>query len=183
MRLVALLAALVLLVAPAFAQKPQQQAPQPPELQRPQRAGPQGGIATPRGWRRDAVASGTTYFRCAGASTCQDGDAVSYVVQPPGPIFTMDVFRDRQERVNQRLRSERGYRNIDMAVRDESRGDTIVYVADLDLTDAAGTDSAWISVYIARNQRHVTLISTAPTLAAARANIAGFQTALIDWLR
>lgn len=180
MRFVALFAILVLIAPPAFAQKPpQQQAPQPPQLQ-PQA---QEGIATPRGWRREASPNGTIYFHCAGANTCQEGDLVSYRIQGQGRAFTLDTFREQQERVNRVMRTERGFRNVAMAApRDESRGDTIVFVADLDLTDSRGSNSAMISAYFARNQQNVTIISTAPTRAAARDNIAVFRAAVISWL-
>jgi hypothetical protein len=181
-RLAAVLAAALMAATPVLAQKDPVDPPQG-QPQRPQ-ARPQGGpTIAPTGWRREVNQTGTVYFYCA-SNNCQQGDVVSYRVQQDGQRWSIDQFRTQQQRANESMLRDNTVRNVQMSgPRDESHEGTVVYVVEKDLVEGNGRATAMMSMYIAFDRQHLTLVSTAPSLSQAADNVRPFRSALIDWLR
>ncbi len=128
------------------------------------------------GWERQVASTGTVYYRCRAAS-CTVQSTVSYRTQPPGRMPSVAEFRQGQERVNQRMVESSNGRlsRVDMIeVAESERAGARVLTAVKLMVAASGPNQYLATALVMQGQKAFSIVSTAPTDAAARSNLATF---------
>ncbi len=141
-----------------------------------------GVVVTVEGWERQVAQTGTTFYRCKPGGTCAAGSTVSYRGQAAAPVPTVAVFRERQEGVNRRMVEQSNGRLSAVEiieVAESTRGSAKVLTAVKALVATSGPRQFLATSLVADGDRHFSIVSTAATEAAARANIATFLPALL----
>lgn len=128
------------------------------------------------GWERSAAATGTIYYRCR-VATCAAGSTVSYRAQQAVRFGPLSAFRAHHEQVNQRMiaASQGRVSRVETLEVQEgetagARSQTIVKMIEF----ADGRREAMATGIFSDGTRHISVVSTAPTGEAARANLAAF---------
>ena len=142
-------------------------------------AGPaaaQDATVTIDGWERQAASTGTVYFRCRSAS-CAAQSTVSYRPQTASRLPPLAEFRRRQEEVNRRMVEGSNGRlsRVDVLdVGESERAGAKVLTAVKLLVSVNGPSQYMASGLVMDGLRSFSIVSTASTEAAARANLATF---------
>lgn len=133
----------------------------------------QGMAVTPDGWQRSVAETGTVYFRCA-ASSCPTGSTVSYRQQRDGPLMPFPDFQRFQAQSNQRMveQSNGSLRSVEMIeLAQRTQSEHQVFTAVKVLHRANGTDEYFVASVLSDGQRSYSVVSSASTERAARANM------------
>lgn len=141
-----------------------------------------GVVVNVEGWERQVAQTGTTFYRCKPGGTCAAGSTVSYRGQAAAPVPTVAVFRERQEGVNRRMVEQSNGRLSAVEiieVAESTRGSAKVLTAVKALVATSGPRQYLATSLVADGDRHFSIVSTAATEAAARANVATFLPALL----
>lgn len=144
-------------------------------------ASAQGAEVSIDGWERQVAQTGTVFFRCRSAS-CTAQSTVSYRVQPAGRMPTVAAFRQRQEETNRRMVEGSNGRltRVDILdVAESERAGAKVITAVKLLVAASGPNQYLATSLVMQGQKAFSIVSTAPTDAAARANLATFIPAVL----
>jgi len=139
-------------------------------------ASAQGAGVTVDGWERQVAATGTVFFRCRAAS-CMAQSTVSYRPQQAGRMPALAAFRQRQEETNRRMVEGSNGRltRVDiLEVAESERAGAKVMTAVKLMVSASGPNQYLATSLVIQGQKAFSIVSTAPTDAAARANLATF---------
>ncbi|MDP3546499.1 MAG: hypothetical protein Q8S29_09995 [Phreatobacter sp.] len=139
-------------------------------------AAAQGAAGSVAGWERQVAATGTVFFRCRAAS-CTAQSTVSYRPQQAGRMPSVAAFRQRQEETNRRMVEGSNGRltRVDILdVAESERAGAKVLTAVKLLVAASGPNQYLATSLVMQGQKAFSIVSTAPTDAAARANLATF---------
>ncbi len=142
----------------------------------PGQASAQGAAVSVDGWERQVAATGTVFFRCRSAS-CTAQSTVSYRPQQAGRMPALAAFRQRQEETNRRMVEGSNGRltRIDiLEVAESERAGAKVMTAVKLMVSASGPNQYLATSLVIQGQKAFSIVSTAPTDAAARANLATF---------
>ena len=139
-------------------------------------ASAQGAAVTIEGWDRQVADTGTVYFRCR-AATCAAQSTVSYRSQSVTRMPSVAEFRRRQEETNRRMVETSNGRlsrveMIDVAEADQAGAKTLTAVKLL--VASAGANQYLATSLVLQGGRAFSIVSTAPSEAAARANLTTF---------
>lgn len=143
---------------------------------------PQAAVVTVDGWERQVAQTGTIFYRCKPGGTCAAGSTVSYRGQAVAPVPTVAVYRERQEGLNRRMVEQSNGRLSAVEiieVAESTRGSAKVLTAVKALVAVNGPRQFLATSLVADGDRHLSIVSTAGTEAAARANIATFLPVLL----
>jgi uncharacterized membrane protein len=141
-----------------------------------------GVVVNVEGWERQVAQTGTTFYRCKPGGTCAAGSTVSYRGQAAAPVPTVAVFRERQDGVNRRMVEQSNGRlsAVELIeVAESTRGSAKVLTAVKALVATSGPRQYLATSLVADGDRHFSIVSTAATEAAARANVATFLPVLL----
>lgn len=142
----------------------------------PGQASAQGAAVSVDGWERQVAATGTVFFRCRSAS-CTAQSTVSYRPQQAGRMPALAAFRQRQEETNRRMVEGSNGRltRVDiLEVAESERAGANVMTAVKLMVSASGPNQYLATSLVIQGQKAFSIVSTAPTDAAARANLATF---------
>lgn len=139
-------------------------------------AAAQGATVSVDGWERQTAETGTVYFRCRAAS-CAAQSTISYRSQSVTRMPPVAEFRRRQEETNRRMVESSNGRltrveMIDVAEADQAGAKTLTAVKLL--VASSGTNEYLATSLVLQGTRAFSVVSTAPTEAAARANLRTF---------
>lgn len=129
------------------------------------------------GWERSVATTGTTYYRCR-ASTCDATAAVSFRPQQLTQLGTLAALRAQHEDVNSRMIQAGQGRVSRVTTTDVSEGENAgarvqTLVKSIDFSDGRREFMA-VAMALDEGQRVYSIVSTAPSEAAARANLTTF---------
>jgi len=139
-------------------------------------ASAQGAAISVDGWERQVAATGTVFFRCRSAS-CTAQSTVSYRPQQAGRMPSVAAFRQRQEETNRRMVEGSNGRltRVDILdVTESERAGAKVLTAVKLLVSASGPNQYLATALVMQGQKAFSIVSTASTDAASRANLATF---------
>lgn len=128
------------------------------------------------GWERQVAPTGTVFFRCRAAS-CAAPSTVSYRPQTVGRLPPVAEFRRRQEEVNRRMVEQSNGRlsRVDLLdVAESERAGARMLTAVKLLVPVSGASQYMATSLVIQGERGVSIVSSAPTETAARANLATF---------
>jgi len=143
---------------------------------------PAAAVVTVDGWERQVAQTGTTFYRCKPGGTCAAGSTVSFRGQAAAPMPTVAVYRERQEGLNRRMVEQSNGRLSAVEiieVAESTRGSAKVLTAVKALVAVSGPRQFLATSLVADGDRHFSIVSTAGTEAAARANVATFLPVLL----
>ena len=135
-----------------------------------------GAAVTIDGWERSTASTGTTYYRCR-ASTCAPNSTVSYRAQEPGRLPPLATFRAQHEAQNQRLIAASNGRITRIEMIETSEGENAgarLQTAVKVIESSDGRREYLATSLVADDARRFSIVSTAPSEAAARTNLQTF---------
>jgi hypothetical protein len=139
-------------------------------------AAAQGVALDISGWQRRTASTGTIYYQCT-ASTCAPNSTVSYRQQGPALLGPIAAFRSQHEALNRRMVEASNGRLVKVEmieVSEDERDGAHVHTAVKVIESADGRREYLATSSISDGQRHFSIVSTAPTEAAARAHLKTF---------
>jgi len=142
----------------------------------PGQASAQGAAVSVDGWERQVAQTGTVFFRCR-AAACTAQSTVSYRAQQVTRMPPVPAFRQRQEETNRRMVESSNGRltRVDILdVAESERAGAKVMTAVKLLVSANGPNQYLATSLVIQGQKAFSIVSTAPTEAAARANLQTF---------
>lgn len=126
------------------------------------------------GWERSQATTGTIYYRCR-AATCDPSATVSYRPQQLTRLGTLEALRAQHEDINARMiqASQGRLRRVvtlDAGEADNSGAQVQTLLKAMEFTDGRREVMA-VAMVLDEGPRAYSVVSTAPTEAAARANL------------
>lgn len=143
---------------------------------------PAAAVVNVEGWERQVAQTGTVFYRCKPGGSCAAGSTVSFRGQAAAPVPTVAVYRERQEGLNRRMVEHSNGRLSAVEiieVAESTRGTAKVLTAVKALVAVNGPRQFLATSLVADGDRHFSIVSTAATEAASRANVATFLPALL----